>query len=363
MKILIFNWKDMKHPYYGGAEVNIHEQAKIWIKQRHKVTQFSPRFKGAKKEENIDGIRIVRYGGRFTNYIYAPIIYLLKLRKECDIIIDIENGIPYFTPLYSRKPKICIIHHVHQDIFFRELPLIIAWVPLLLEKYGLRLFYKKTKIIAVSHTTRDEAIKKLGINLDNIKIIYNGLDHKKFHSTKKKSKKPTILYFGRLMKYKRIDKLIEIFSKIVKLIPESELIIAGTGVVENELKEKTKKLRLENKIKFLGYVSDEQKSDIMKKSWLFINPSSMEGWGVTIIESNSLGTPAISFNVPGLKESIKNGKTGYIVNTDEEMIEKSIYVLKNKRVRNNLGRNAILWSKNFTWENTAKQTLELLKKK
>ena len=153
----------MKHPYYGGAEVNIHEQAKIWIKQRHKVTQFSPRFKGAKKEENIDGIRIVRYGGRFTNYIYAPIIYLLKLRKECDIIIDIENGIPYFTPLYSRKPKICIIHHVHQDIFFRELPLIIAWVPLLLEKYGLRLFYKKTKIIAVSHTTRDEAIKKLGI--------------------------------------------------------------------------------------------------------------------------------------------------------------------------------------------------------
>ena len=362
MKILIFNWKDMKHPYYGGAEVNIHEQAKIWIKQGHKVTQFSPRFKDSKKEENVEGVNIIRYGGRFTNYIYAPLIYLFKLRKEYDVIIDVENGIPYFTPLYSRKPKICIIHHVHQDVFFRELPPIIAWIPLLMEKYGLRLFYRNTKIIAVSKTTEEEAITKLGIKPENITLVYNGLDHKKFYSNEKKSKKPTILYFGRLMRYKRIDKLIDIFSEVTKIIPEAELVIAGTGVVENELKEKVNKLGLKN-IKFYGYVPDNKKPDIMKMAWVFVNPSSMEGWGVTIIEANSLGTPAMAFNVQGLKESIENGKTGYLVDTDKDMLEKIIYILKNNKVREKLGINSIKWSKNFTWENAAKQTLDLIKKK
>ena len=94
MKILIFNWKDIKHPYYGGAEVNIHEQAKRWIKLGHEVTQFSPKFENSKSREVIDGVEIIRGGGRFNVYIVAFFEYLFKLRKKSDVIIDIENGIP-----------------------------------------------------------------------------------------------------------------------------------------------------------------------------------------------------------------------------------------------------------------------------
>ena len=139
MKILIFNWKDIRHPYAGGAEVNIHEQAKRWAKLSHEIIQFSPKFKNSRKSEDIEGVKIIRKGGKFTVYIWAFFYYLFNLRKKTDVIIDIENGIPFFTPLFSRKPKLMIMHHVHQHVFFKELPFFIAWsiAPPKLARYGL----------------------------------------------------------------------------------------------------------------------------------------------------------------------------------------------------------------------------------
>src|SRR3989344_7711139 len=172
MKILIFNWKDIKHPYAGGAEVNIHEQAKRWVKDRHEVIQFSPKFKNSKDKELVDGVNIIRAGGRFSTYLIAPFYYLFKLRKETDVIIDIENGIPFFTPLFSRRPKVCIMHHVHQNVFFKELPFFIAWIPYLMERY-MRLFYKNVKFIAVSETTKNE-MKEI-LKITNVDVVYNGI--------------------------------------------------------------------------------------------------------------------------------------------------------------------------------------------
>src|SRR3989344_4482579 len=310
MKILIFNWKDIKHPYAGGAEVNIHEQAKRWAKDRHEVIQFSPKFKNSKDKELVDGVNIIRAGGRFSIYLIAPFYYLFKLRKETDVIIDIENGIPFFSPLFSRKPKICIMHHVHQNVFFKELPFFIAWFPYLLERYGVRIVYRHTNVVAVSKTTKEEMENLLGIESKNIQIVYNGINHNEFITDVTKTEYPSILYFGRLMKYKRIDLLIELF----------------------------------------------------KSSWVFVNPSSMEGWGVTVIEANAVSVPSISFNVPGLREAIRNNETGFIVNNKKEMINKLILLLTNKNLREKLGRNALLWSRKFSWDETARKTLEILKK-
>lgn len=361
MKILVFNWKDIKHPYAGGAEVNIHEQAKRWIKKDHFVTQFSPMFKDAKKSEIVDGIEIIRKGGRYSVYLWAVLYYFFKLRKDAEVVIDIENGIPFFTPLFSRKPKLAIMHHVHDGVFFKELPYLVAWIPYLLERYGIRIFYKNVKFIAVSETTKEEMIDKLKLKPNNIKIVYNGLNHENLKSKIIKNKNPTIIYFGRLMKYKRIDLLMDIFSEVLKEIPESKLYIAGTGVIEEELKEKTKNMKLEDKIIFCGYVSEENKKDLLKSSWIFVNPSSMEGWGVTVIEANALGLPALAFNVPGLKEAIKNNETGFLVENEKEMKEKIIRLLNDKKLREELGKNAIKWSKNFSWDKTAEKTMNILK--
>ncbi len=360
MKILVFNWKDIKHPYAGGAEVNIHEQAKRWVKSGHKVVQFSPKFRGAKPFEVIDGVEIFRGGGRFSVYIIAFFYYLFCLRKQCDVIIDIENGIPFFTPLFSRKPKVCIMHHVHQDVFFRELPFCIAWVPLLLERYGLRIFYRNTKFIAVSETTRGNMVRMLGINLANIDVVYNGLNHKDFITNVAKTKNPSIIYFGRLMKYKRIDLLVDIFAAVLKQVPDARLYIAGTGIVEDDLKLKVKNMNLDAKVYFYGYVDDAKKRDILKSSWLFVNPSSMEGWGVTVIEANAVGVPALAFNVPGLSEAIKNNETGFVVENEAQMVDQIVRVLRDNKLRNRLGNNALAWSKKFSWDEAANRTLKIL---
>ena len=359
MKILIFNWKDLKHPYAGGAEVNIHEQAKRWVKSGHYVTQFSPKFEGARISENIDGVHIIRRGGRFSIYLLVFFYYITRLRKKADVIIDIENGIPFFTPFYSLKPKIIIMHHVHQDVFFKELPSFIAWIPYLLERYIMKLAYRNIRFVAVSGTTKSEMKKRLGIS-SNVNVIYNGLEHTHFITNAKKSKKPTIIYFGRLMRYKRIDLLIDLFPKILEKLPNAELHIAGTGVVENELKLKVKNMKLNKKIIFHGFVDDLKKVSLLKNSWVFVNPSSLEGWGVTVIEANALGVPAIAFNVPGLSEAIRNNETGYLVKDNDEMINKIILILKDKKLRNKLGNNALNWSKNFSWDKSANETLKIL---
>ncbi len=361
MKILIFNWKDIKHPYAGGAEINIHEQAKRWVKQGHKVTQFSPLYHNAKEIELIGGVKIIRKGERFSNYIWAFIYYLKNLRKEADVIIDIENGIPYFTPLYSRKPIVCLMHHVHQKVFFEELPAVIAWIPYLLERYGIRTVYHNKKFIAVSQTTKEEMEKTLKIKPENIEIVYNGINHEEFKSNAKKTKYPSLIYFGRLMKYKRIGTLIDIFNDVIKIMPEAKLHIAGTGIIEEELKNKTKQMKLDNKIIFHGLVSNKERKDLIKSSWVFVNPSSVEGWGVTVIESNAVSVPAIVFNVPGLKEAVKNKETGIITETEKEMTQQIIKLLKDENLRNKLGKNAQNWSKNFSWDKTAEKTLKILK--
>src|SRR3989344_1079432 len=358
MRILVFNWKDIKHPYAGGAEVNIHEQAKIWIKQGHKVTQFSPRFKNCKNFEIVDGVNIMRKGGRYSLYLWSPIYYLLRLRKEVDVVIDIENGIPFFTPLYVRKPILGIMHHVHQDVFFKELFFLFAWIPYLMEKY-MHLFYKNIKFIAVSNTTKTEMIKRLNFSKDQIEVVYNGLNNK-FYSNAKKTKFQSILYFGRLMKYKRIDLLIDVFSNVLRHVPDAKLFIAGSGIVEDELKSKVRKINLSDKIIFYGFVSEKEKINLIKGSWIFANPSSMEGWGVTVIETNSLGVPAVVFDVPGLRESVKNNETGFVVNNADQMVNKIISLLTKKTLRNKFGKNAIQWSKNFSWDKTAENTLKIL---
>lgn len=361
MNILIFNWKDIKHPYAGGSEVNIHEQAKRWIKQGHKIVQFSPNFKDSKNSEYVDGLRIIRCGGRFSVYFIAPIYYLFKLRKEADFVIDIENGIPFFTPLFSFKPKICIMHHVHQNVFFKELPFFIAWGPYLMERYGLRIFYNNIKFIAVSKTTKEEMIKLLGLKDKNIEIIYNGINHNEFKTNTGKSKKPMILYFGRLMKYKRIDLLIEIFKEVLKKIPNVQLHIAGSGIIQSELEEFTKNLGLEHNVIFHGFVDEKKKRNLFKTSWVFVNPSSMEGWGVTVIEAGATGVPSLAFDVPGLKEAIRDKETGFLVKDKNEMVNKIVLLLNNKKLRDKLGRNALNWSKKFSWDETANKTLNILR--
>jgi glycosyltransferase involved in cell wall biosynthesis len=364
MNILIFNWRDLKHSWAGGGEIYVFEMAKRWVKAGHKVTVFCGQdpYQKLKDEEVYDGIRIVRKGGRFSLYLWAPIFYFKHFRKKTDVIIDVQNGIPFFSTLFSRRPKVAFVYHVHDRQFFYELLFPLSLVGYLIERFIFPLFYRHVPIIAISKTTKQELIK-LGFRDKKIHIVYCGINGSrvKEHSARKKFSSPTLLYLGRIKAYKRVDLLVEIFSEILKTNPSTKLIIAGWGTEASSVTDKVMRSSFRRRIEVMGPVSESEKKRLLSQSWLFVNPSIGEGWSIAVIESNLHGTPAIGFKVTGLTESIKNGKTGLLAKDKADMIKKINKVLSDKPYREKMGENARKWAKTFSWDSASMQSLNIFK--
>jgi glycosyltransferase involved in cell wall biosynthesis len=363
MKILIFNWRDIKNSWAGGSEIYIHEIAKRFIVKGNQVTLFCAQDQVMKlpSEEVIDGIKIVRKGGRFSIYFWAPIYYLGKLRKNADIIIDVQNGIPFFTQFFSlRKKKFCLVHHVHGKQFFYEFSNPLASVGFLLEKYLFPFVYRSQDIIAVSKTTKDELVK-LGFKKNKISVVYNGIYCSKNLEQIKKFPIPTIIYLGRIKKYKRVDLLIRLMPQILKKVPHTKLLIAGWGTEGSVITDIVMRGSIKKNVEILGPVSELKKKELLSKSWIFVNPSIHEGWSISVLEANSYGTPAVAFKVPGLSESIVDGKTGMLCDTEEGLVDCISKLLLNKDQRSKLGKNARDWATTFSWDKSADEFLKLLK--
>lgn len=362
LKILVFNWRDITHPWAGGAELHIHEISKRWIKQGHKVTLFCGKYKGAKRYDEIDGIEIIRKGGKFSVFLYAVWGYLTKLRKrDYDLIIDGVNGIPWFTPLFSRGQKVAIMHHLVKGIFFKELPLFLALIGFYIESF-LPLIYHKTPFITVSESSKREMMKA-GIPEGHITVVNNGVDHGIYKPNEySKSPFPHILYLGRLRNYKNLDLLIRAMDSIIKEIPSIKLSIVGTGEAEYKLKKLTNKLRLNDSITFYGYADEEEKIKFLQNAWLFVSPSEKEGWGLTVIEANACGTPAVAFTVPGLRDSIKNDKTGLLVENGniDALAEVIVRILADEELRKRLSMGALKYAEQFSWDKSAEEFMKVL---
>ena len=362
MNILILNWRDTRHEWAGGGEVYISELAKRWIKMGHKVTLFCGQdVRGnLPSEETINGINIYRKGGRFSLYFWAFIYYFKKFRENTDVVVDVQNGIPFFTTIYSRKPKVAVVYHVHGKQFFVELPFPINIIGFIIEKYIFPLFYYKTKIIAISKTTRDDLVE-LGFKNKNIEIVYCGINGIKNHESSSKFYKPTILYLGRIKKYKRLDLLIKIMPEILKRIPNAHLMIAGWGTEASSITDMTMRSITRRKVSIIGPVSEFEKKHLLSKTWVFVNPSIGEGWGISVIEANLYGAPAVAFDVAGLSESIKHGQTGYLSKDENEFIDNICKILSNKALRLRLSANARKWANTFSWETAAANSLAVVK--
>ncbi|MEM3405626.1 MAG: glycosyltransferase family 4 protein [Candidatus Pacearchaeota archaeon] len=356
MRILIFNWRDLKNPQAGGAELYLNEQAKIWTKKGHKVSWICGGFKNCKKREIIDGIEFIRIGNSFSLYFLAPLMYL-KIRKNFDIIIDAENGIPFFTPLFAKKKKILIIHHIHKDVWKKEKKFPLSLIGYFLEMKLMPLVYKNVRIITVSYSSNEE-IKKLFKK--EAEIIYNGVNLNKYIPGKK-AKNPEIVFIGRLKKYKSVDILLKALSLLKK--ENLTTYILGSGDDEKRLKKITRELKLKNVI-FKGFIDEEEKIKRLQKAWIVINPSMIEGWSITNIEANACGTVVIGSNVNGIKDSIINNKTGLLFEYGnyKELAGKIKLLIENKKLRKKLEKNAIKWAKNFSWKKSANKFLEIMKK-
>lgn len=361
-KILIFNWRDTKHKFAGGAEAYIHEMAKQWVKQGHYVTIFCGNDTLCPRNEMVDGVQIIRRGGFYFVYFWAFVYYLLRFRGHYDVIVDCQNGIPFFTPLYSRKKIYCLMHHVHQEVFRQSLSKPLAKLASYLEKDFMPLVYRKVPFITVSDSSRTE-ILDLGLGQAGVEIVHPGV-HLDDLKPGQKSTYPEILYLGRLKAYKSINVLLEAFKIVSEKIPNAKLVIAGSGEEDHKLKALMSTLGLTNKVSFTGKVNEQQKIKLLQRAWVLVNPSFMEGWGITTIEANACATPVIASDVPGLRDSVSNPHTGYLVEygNRQEFAAKMIELIVDEKLRHSMMVQCIEWANKFDWTKTSNNFLSIINK-
>lgn len=359
-RILIMNWRDTKHVWAGGAEVYVHELAKRWVAKGYKVTVFCGNDGNNPRNEIINGIQIVRRGGFFTVYFWGFLYYLLKFRSCVDVIIDCENGIPFFTPLYSRKRKFLVVHHIHQDVFRKGLRPPFSWIASFLELRAMPLVYRNTKMITVSPSSKAD-ILNLGLSRQEPEIVYNGVDRATYKPGKK-STAPLVLYLGRLRFYKSLDVFIRAAKQVIEKLPAVLFVIAGEGEEKQHLVELAKQLGIEKSISFVGKVSEVEKIKLYQKAWVFVNPSLVEGWGITTIEANACGVPVVASNVAGLRDSVYNPHSGILIpyGNVQEFADTISQLITNSRMREQMSREAIKWANRFEWSTSADSMLKLI---
>ena len=367
MRILVVNWQDIKNPLAGGAEVHLHEVFSRIARKGHEVTLYCSSFPGAPHEENINGIKVIREGGRYLFNFRFLFTYLARFKhKRFDIVVDDMNKIPFFTPLYVKQPIYGITHHLFGKSIFLEVNAVFATYVYLMERMAVWLYKRRRIPFIVGSPSTFAELEHEHFPPDNVALVHYGVDHA-LHTTTgaAKSSTPLIGYFGRLKKYKSVDQLLQALPIVVKQIPGLKVIIVGEGDDRPRLEAIAKELGLSEIAEFTGFVPEEKKVELLQRMWFKVTTSSKEGWGLTVLEANASGTPVIASNVQGLRDAVKDNETGllYTYGDMNDLSSKIQTLLTDHQLRERLTRGAIEWAGEFDWEIAANRTIELLKKK
>ena len=347
MRILWLNWRDIKNPEAGGAEVVTHEVMERLAKRGHEMTLFTASFKGCQLNENINGVRVIREGNKYTVYKKAE-NYLKAYKDHYDFIFDEVNTRPFFTPKFVNEKKvIAVIHQLAREFWFYETKFPLNYVGYYyLEKKWLS-NYKNTITVVPSNSTKAD-LEALGFK--RVFVVPPGLGITPLSNVTEKESSPTLVFMGRLKKAKLPDHALQAFSIIKGEIPDAKMWIIGDGYFRKRLESINGK-----DVTFYGKISDEKKYDLLSRAHIILVPAVREGWGLIVTEANAMGTPAIGYDVHGLRDSICNGETGITVieKTPTAMAQHAITLLRDRHRLYKYSKNALEFSRQFSWDNTS----------
>ncbi len=349
-EILILNRRDIRNPDSGGAEIYTHEIFKR-LADKYQITHFSAYFKGSERKETIDRICYIRGGSELTTHV-SGFLFALRERGKYDLIIDQFNGIGFMTVGF--KNSIMLIHQLYRDFWCAQMGAV-GHIFKAVELFMLRL-YKAKLVVAVSESTKADLIAN-GFEGKEIAIVPNGAAQIDF--SPKEIFEPVVMYLGRLTKTKNPEQAIKAFLLAKQKKPELAMYVAGNGEERQRLESKYKDVK---DLQFLGYVTGELKYELLRKASLLIVPSIREGWGQVVIEANMAGTPVVGYNVEGLRDSVIDGETGFLVSRGDiaALAEKISALLTDKKLLCRVSINAINHAKKFSWAESAKAMEGLL---
>ena len=304
MRVVALTWRDLPNPSAGGAEVLI-DRLLSGLKERgHEVTLVAGGPVAEHEYETVNG------GGTYSQYLTAPIICMTRFRRA-DVIIDVENGLPYFSPLWRRRPSVCLVHHVHTDQWHGHFPRPIATACQAVERRVMPFIYRNRTFVAISNSTADDLVA-IGVPRDHIRVIESGVDLPETSSLTR-SEEPLFLSLNRLVPHKRVDLLLDAWEIASREIP-GRLVIAGDGPELNRLRARAAEIP---RVEVMGRVSEETKDRLLAESWAVLSAAHHEGWGMSIMEGAAAGTPALAVDAPGIRDAIVDDVTGVLVHAPD----------------------------------------------
>jgi glycosyltransferase involved in cell wall biosynthesis len=356
LHLVALNWRDIKNPDAGGAEIHLHEIMKRMVARGHRVTQFATAFDIGKKQEEIDGVRVIRHGDWWNANFVLPRAMQKYLRDhDADLVVEDINKIPFLAPRYTRLPVLPVIPHLFGATVFRETNPAFASYVLAWEKL-IPGVYKDCRFAVISPSTRDDLVAR-GIDASRIDVVLCGLDHSVFRRIPgiAREPRPTLVHFGRMRKYKAIDVVIRALSLVRGDVREARLVIIGDGPDRARLDDVVRREHLHEAVHFAGRMSLPHMVQQLNKSHVFLNASPKEGWGLTVVEANACGVPVVGSDVPGLRDSIQDGVTGFLVpyGDVEAFAEKTAALLKDKILHERMSAAGIAWAQTLTWDRCA----------
>lgn len=355
----MINWQDLENPLSGGAEIHLHEIYGRLARMGHQVSLLASGFAGAPPRAVLDGMDVHRTGGRHTFSLAAPRYYRRHLaQRSFDLVIEDLNKVPVFAPFWAGVPVVLLVHHLFGSTAFQEASLPVAATTWLLER-PLAAAYGRCPVQAVSESTADDLVER-GFRRESIAVIENGVDLD-FYSPDPAGDRfpePTMLYLGRLKKYKRVDLVLSGLARLKAHGVDARLVVAGKGDQRPVLERLAADLGIADRVQFAGFVTEEQKRTLFRRSWVHVLTSPKEGWGISNLEAAACGTATVASDSPGLRDSVRDGETGYLVRHGDidALAHRLRAILQDPALRDRLGTGARRFAGRYTWDRSAADT-------
>ena len=350
-EIAFLSWRDTHNPEGGGAERALEEVAEGLVQRGARVTVFSAAHAGAPPEDEINGVRYVRNGSKLTVYPRG----MQALRRgdlgHPDLVVDVQNGLPFFTRMVTRKPVIVLVHHVHREQWPVVYPGTMGKVGWWIERRFAPLLYRRCQYVTGSRATRDE-LAALGVNPQRIAVVHYGTDQQRSVRAGK-TVHPSICVVGRLVPHKQVEHAIDAVVELRRELPALTLTVVGSGWWEHVLHEYVEQNGASDAVRFLGQVDERTKEQVYEESWVLALPSLKEGWGLVVGEAALAGTPTVAYaSAGGTRESVLDGTTGLLADDQADFTAALRRLLTDADLRAALGEGARANGGRYTWEQT-----------
>ena len=355
-RVLVLNERDPRHPMAGGAELHVAEIFSRLSRSGYDVTLAASSFKDSKSRESVDGMDVRRLG---PLPIYYPRVAWTCARETYrgafDVVVECLNKVPFFSPVYSRVPVLALCHHLFGEVAFRQ----VAWPIAATVWSAERLIpplYGRRPFITISESSRDDLIAR-GIAEANIEVSHCGVEPTEAVFDIDRLRPLRVAYMGRLEPYKRVDVLLRAMARLSDRFPEAEVLIIGRGSALSDLQKLASELGLSDRTRFTGFVSNAERDMLLADCRVCVCASEKEGWGLTVIEANQVGTPVVASDAPGLRDSVRDGETGLLATYgDTEAFANAIArFLDDDAFSLQMSRAALRWSEHFDWDRAASE--------